>query len=206
MINENNLYVRICEFGNEFPKGFTYEQIKTGLQISEDDWESKIIKDYMLNALRSGRLDVTVYGGGKADRVVSPSLDSMFFVIEKVENENEVDGHTFILKYDSFFNYVDYLELKAAFASSETAKKQARSALRVSSFLAVASIVISTFSIIVQIKGDINIDKIQFRSILEHIDSTKLKTLEYSVDNKQFEILLEHIDSIGKANNKQQSK
>jgi hypothetical protein len=51
MINENNLYIRICKFGNEFPKGFTYEQIKTGLQIDEDDWESKIIKDYMLNAL-----------------------------------------------------------------------------------------------------------------------------------------------------------
>jgi len=205
MINENNLYVRICKFGNEFPKGFTYEQIKTGLQIIEDDWESKIIRDYMLNALRSGRLDISV-SGGKADAVVNPSLDSMFFVIEKVENENEVKGHTFILKYDSFFNYVDYLELKAAFASSETAKKQASSALIVSASLALASIVISIFSICLQIKGDINIDKNQLKSILEHIDSTKLKTLEYSVENKQIEILLKHIDSIRKSNNKQKSK
>jgi len=205
MINKNNLYIRICKFGNEFPKGFTYEQIKTGLQIDEDDWESKIIKDYMLNALRSGRLD-TIITGVKSNSVVNPSLESMFFVIEKVKNENEVDGHTFILKYDSFFNYVDYLELKAAFASSETAKKQASSALCVSASLALASIIISILSICVQIKGDINIDKYQLKSILEHIDSTKLKTLEYSVENKQFEILLKHIDSMRNSNNKQKSK
>jgi hypothetical protein len=205
MINENNLYVRICKFGNEFPKGFTYEQIKTGLEIGEDDWESKIIKDYMLNALRSGQLDTLITVGG-CDYVVNPSLDSMFFAIARVKNESDVNGHTFILKYDSFFNYVDYLELKAAFASSETAKKQARYALIVSASLALASIVISIFSICVQIKGDINIDKNQLKSILEHIDSTKLKTLEYSVENKQFEILLKHIDSIRKSNNKQRSK
>ncbi len=205
MINENNLYVRICKFGNDFPEGFTYEQIKTGLQIDEDDWESKIIKDYMLSALRSGRIDVII-NGGRSNNVVNPSLDSMFFVIEKVKNENEINGHIFILKYDSFFNYIDYLELKAAFASSETAKKQARSALIVSASLALASIVISIYSIFVQNKGEINIEKNQLKSILEHIDSTKFKTLEYSVENKQFEIILKHIDSIGKSNNKQKSK
>jgi hypothetical protein len=205
MINENNLYIRICKFGNEFPKGFTYEQIKTGLQIVEDDWESKIIKDYMLNALRSGRLD-SIITGSNHKGVVNPSLESMFFVIAKKENETDVNGHTFILKYDSFFNYVDYLELKAAFASSETAKKQSHFALFISSILALASIVISIYSIYVQKKGDISIDKNQLKSILEHIDSTKLKTLEYSVENKQFEILLKHIDSIRKSNNKQKSK
>jgi hypothetical protein len=205
MINENDLYIRICKFGNDFPKGFTYEQIKTGLQIDEDDWESKIIKDYMLNALRSGRLD-SIITGVKSNSVVNPSLESMFFVIAKKENETDVNGHTFILKYDSFFNYVDYLELKASFASSETAKKQSRNALLVSSFLAVASIVISIISICVQKNGDININKNQLKSILEHIDSTKLKTLEYSVENKQFEILLKHIDSISKSNNIHKSK
>jgi hypothetical protein len=159
----------------------------------------------MLNALRSGRLDFIV-NGSRSNSVVNPSLESMFFVIAKKENETDVNGHTFILKYDSFFNYVDFLELKAAFASSETAKKQSRYALFVSSFLALASIVISIYSICVQNKGDIEIDKNQLKSILEHIDSTKLKTLEYSVENKQFEILLKHIDSMRKSNNKQTSK
>jgi hypothetical protein len=173
MINENNLYVRICEFGNKFPEGFTYQAIQKGLNITEDDWESKIIKDYMLNALRSGRLDYSIKPGSGSHDFVNPSLDSMFFVIARVKNESDVNEHTFILKYDSFFNYVDYLELKAAFESAEEAKKQANNALVVSSILALASIFISIYSIYFQINGSIKIDKDQLENILEHIDSIK---------------------------------
>ena len=197
MINENNLYIRISEFGNRYPLGFTFEEITKDLQVNEDSWEAKIISDYMHNALRSGRLDRVM---PRNVDVVNPSFDTMFFVILKAGNEDNVNGHKYILKYDSFFNYIDYLELKEAYASSKSAKKGAKNALLISASLAIASIVVSIVSIVIQVKGDVNINTKQLKNLVTHIDSTKIIPSDTSASNKQFKILLQHIDSIRKPN------
>lgn len=173
MVNGDNLYIRISEFGNQNPKGFTYEQIKAGLQLNDSDWEAKVIVSYMKNALRSGREDIAIGIGAALQTNINPNLDSMFLVIQRGQNENNVNEHVYIMKYDSFFNYIDYLELKEAYASSISARKQAQAALIISAILAGASILISLIALYFQINGEIHLEDNQIKELIQQIHSLK---------------------------------
>lgn len=162
--NKKTLYIAISEYGYNHPEGFTYAEIKEGLELSNGGWEDKILIKHMTNALESG--DKNYYpepNSFNEELVVTPAIDSMFFVINKESlkgNSYDLsDGHKFILKYDAYFNYIDYLEYKEAIRSSKIALR-----------IAIISIIITLVSILFQIFGSISLDENQFENIIKTIE------------------------------------
>ncbi len=96
-----------------------------------------------------------------------PVMDSMFLVIEKNRDLERIENHKFILKYDAYFNYIDYLELQAAKKSSIEANKNAKYALWAVVFTTLVSIILTIF----QIKAPVEIDHQQLNEIITSIQS-----------------------------------
>ncbi len=146
-LNENNFYIQVLEFGEKYPEWFTYNELKEYLQIRDNDYKDKIIKSYLFNALTSGAVNESIWvwngHGYITDTVVTPVMDSMFFVIEKSTDVTNLENHKFILKYDAYFNYIDYRELKEALKSSKDAK-----------IIAIISIIIAIITWLFQISKD----------------------------------------------------
>lgn len=123
--DKNNLYIRIAEFCTNYPAGFTQDELKNSLLLNE--WETRVVDENFRNALMNGQ-----YAGQQIG--MPTSLDTMFFVVERGENAK------FIMKYEAYFNYVDYLEFQEALRSSRTAMRLSWVAIILSSVLAIISI------------------------------------------------------------------
>ena len=108
--DKDNLYIRISEFGRKHPEGFSASELKGALELNE--WEIRIVDEYIRNAIMNGQ-----YLGKEMG--MQSTLDTMFFVIVRG------DDAKFIIKYDAYFNYIDFLEFKEALKSSNTAKNLA---------------------------------------------------------------------------------
>ena len=146
-IKENNLYLRILKFWEEHTEWFTYKQIKERLKLQ--DWENQIIEEYLINALKNSKYYDTIYWGNYKD--------SVFFMIEceipqfsSHSLEHDIDRAKFIIKYDAYFNYIDYLELQKAIENSKEANNHAKNAKR----LALISIWIAIITWAFQISKD----------------------------------------------------
>jgi hypothetical protein len=138
-IKENNLYLRILKFWEAHPEWFTYKQIESVL--SPKDWEDRIIQEYLLNAVKNSKFFDSIYWGNYKDTV--------FFMLERQDDiRNRADPieylskSTFIIKYDAFFNYIDYLELQKAIENSKQASIQAKIAIYVAVGLWVIQIIV----------------------------------------------------------------
>ena len=136
-INKDNLYIKIAEFGKNNSRGFKKSQLIKALKLSAGDWEIRIIDEYINNAVSNNTL--AIYGGGSRGTI--SGLDTMFFAIER--------GHdpTLIIKYDAFFNYVNYLEYEYALESSKEASKLARWSIWISVGLGTLSFVFELYQL-----------------------------------------------------------
>lgn len=168
---DSSLYIKISKFALNHPAGFSYTELKEGVGVIDDSWEDKIIKSYIDNALKSGETNDLLgpYNGHSYNiqTIVTPALDSIFFVIEKRDNLN---GSRFILKYDAYFNYVDYLEYREALEASKSAKRYAIWSIGISVVLALVSIGLAIASILIQIYGSTTLDNNQFHQIIKQIE------------------------------------
>lgn len=126
-INENNLYLRILKFWEAHPKGFTYYEIKAWLSLEE--WEDNFIQQNLINSLESWR--ISSYG-------INPNLETIFVPLVK----GNMTESKFILKYDAYFNYIDYLELQKAIENSKEASSQARLAIYIAVWLWLIQIIV----------------------------------------------------------------
>lgn len=139
-----SLYIKVAEFGVTHPDGFSQAELEDKLDLNE--WEVKVVGEYFRNALMNG-----LYLGSEQRTLTA--LDTIFLVVERG------DSAKFILKFDAYFNYIDYLEYGEALNSSKTARKLAFIALAVSSLLALASILI-------QLYGSVRMDQSQLDYIM----------------------------------------
>ncbi len=143
-ISDNYIYLKIAKFCFNQSNGFTYKNLKIGLEIVDGSWEDNIIKIYLENALKSGRKDQIASSNGagslKIDTIITPDLNSIFLLVNDNGNQTILDNQVFILKFDSYFNYLDYLEFKEAVKSAKSAKIYAIIAIIVSALLSLASI------------------------------------------------------------------
>lgn len=162
---DSSLYIKISKFALNHPDGFSYPELKEGISVIDGSWEDKIIKSYIYNALKSGETNNLLgpYTGHSynIETIVTPALDSIFFIIEKRDHLNEC---RFILKYDAYFNYVDYLEYREALKASESAKHVAYWSIGI-------SVVLSLVSVFVQIFGSVTLDNNQFDKIITQIET-----------------------------------
>jgi hypothetical protein len=129
---KNDLYIKISNFGYAHPEGFGYEAIIKELKLNKGGWEDVMIRGYMDNAIRSGETENFPHPNGNSTYSINPSLDSMFFLIERGQSR-DLNSHKFILKYDAYFNYIDYLELQAVKEQSEKSEKHAICAIWIAS-------------------------------------------------------------------------
>lgn len=164
-LNNLNLYIKILEFGHARIEGFTYNEIIESLQIIQDSWEDKIIKSYIFNALHSGEIIDFISPNSGHNSAIRPTMDSIFIVIEKGKDIEKNENHKLVLKYDAYFNYIDYLELQAAKQSSVEANKNAKYALWAVAFTTLVSIILT----IIQILAPVEIDNHQFNEIITSI-------------------------------------
>jgi len=142
---KENIYIRVIKFGIEHPEGFNYKKIINDKQLKLNDWEEKIVDEYLNKACKNEQR----YASG------FPNFETPFLVVEKI-GEYKDDRTKFIINLDSQFKYIDYLELKEA---RETAIKAHR--------IAMSAIIISVISITAMlfIVQTVKIDQQQYNEI-----------------------------------------
>ena len=131
-LKDNNLYLRILKFWEKNQKWFAYPELQQELQL--EDWEDDIIKVYLYNAVLNNRernegLHETMFIKININSQRWVKWTSPVIIIDPSEtekiNESLANNH-FIIKYDAYFNYVDYLELKKAIENSNEANTHAK--------------------------------------------------------------------------------
>ncbi len=207
---ENNIYIKILEYGQEHMAGFTYEEIKTALTIKNDSWEDKLIKGYMHNAVKSGgkenkeiHLDGSRTYRTQNEWESMPQLDSIFWVIDKSdEYSKDIYLWKYTLRYDAYSNYIDYLELQFARKNAEAANRNAEESkvlanksieltnisIKISIVAIVISAILAGASIWIQLKNSVKIDDKQLDKITSIGDTVASKYIKQeSTNNKKQE-------------------
>lgn len=171
-MNQDNIFIRISKFGDEHSEWFTESEILNNNVVVRSERERKIIKIHLQNALDSGQ-EKNYIGGWEFNSdittIITPIKESMFFVVERKKWNDWVsvqsDQNKFILSQSATFNYIDYLELQIVKAQSSSATRQAAISIRIASIALIVSIIFS----VMQILTPTQLDKTQFRSIMQQL-------------------------------------
>lgn len=128
---EDSIFLRVIDYGLEYPDGFTFEQVMEGLKL--EGWEQKIIEEYFYNA----------YSNDNSKRGVNPggSMETPFFLIKRGGGNYQDDTYRYIVSYDANFKFIDYHELKFARENAKEARSLATIAIAVSVGAAITSII-----------------------------------------------------------------
>jgi hypothetical protein len=151
-IKEENLYLRVLKFWETYPKGFSYNLLKRVVRPNE--WENDIIKRYLYNAVLNNNswnkvLHETIFIEARINSSIPNPLGDSFISmpLETLSEEqiinNAIWENEFILKYDAYFNYIDYLELQKAIENSKEASSQAKLAMYIAISLWIIQIYIT---------------------------------------------------------------
>ncbi len=166
---QKDLYVKILEFGDKNPEGFSYNQLLNKCNI--EDSEIDIVDKYFYNAYHNPM---------KSAKGDSP-LETPFFLLNapaRVEEEHKDKGIKYILTMEAKFKYIDYLELTEAM-------KNAKIATRIAIASILITLVVSIFTIFfnkVEIKKPIvilNNNEESVKSINQKLDTLILQTRTY---------------------------
>ena len=149
--DDENLYIRVMEFGRKHPKGFEKTTLLTDAELNCDESEKDILQKHFDFADRNGNF---------VNRDVPfPFSNSLFL---------QISSSRYNLSYDAYFSYLDYLELKEARTAATSAKWIAWISIILSAMLAIASILIQWF-------GSVSLDRSQLNRIEKAIQSTSVQ-------------------------------
>ena len=134
----NNTYIKIFEFGEKNLKGFNYKKINDEIENLED-WEKEIIKENIDNAYYN-RNYIGAPGYSKKES---------FFYCIKFSGAKSYDDerNKFMLNSESYFNYLDYLELKEARLTAKQALITSIIAIGIAIITFISSIIFSIIKI-----------------------------------------------------------
>lgn len=149
---ENSIYLRVIDYGLEFPEGFTYDQIIDGLKL--EGWERKIINEYLETAYKNYNTS-GVKGNAETPFLLAQIGPSISFMHP---------AHEYIVSYDASFKFIDYHELRFARENA----REARS-------LSIKAVIISVIAVLVSVIIPILIA--QFMAQTVKIDESSLKFL-----------------------------
>lgn len=130
---EKSIFLKIIEYGLNFPKGFKYLDIVNGLNL--ESWETKIVNKYLEGAHLNARNSRISHQAGQ--------VETPFVLIENGNSESFMDpSHTYLVSFDANFKYIDYQELKFARETSKEARKYSMVAITISILAFIASIIV----------------------------------------------------------------
>jgi hypothetical protein len=147
-IQEDNLYLKVLEFWVYHPKWFTYTELSTKVDLQ--NWEDTVIKRYLYNAVLNNHennkvLHETIFLKINIDTIKGFLWITQVTILDTSEesriSETILSSH-FILKYDAYFNYIDYLELQKAIKNSKEASSHARLAMYIAVGLWIIQIIV----------------------------------------------------------------
>ena len=135
---EKNIYIKIFEFGNKNLDGFDYDKIIQDI-VGLKDWEKLIIEENIRNAW---------YNKNYLGTSGFNSKESFFYCMNHGGgNYGLASGNKYIINSESFFNYLDYIELKEARKNSKDAQKNATIAI----WIAIATFLVSSILSVIEI-------------------------------------------------------
>jgi hypothetical protein len=122
--------------------------------VRPNEWENDIIKRYLYNAVLNNNswnkvLHETIFIEARINSSIPNPLGDSFISmpLETLSEEqiinNAIWENEFILKYDAYFNYIDYLELQKAIENSKEASSQAKLAMYIAISLWIIQIYIT---------------------------------------------------------------
>lgn len=158
-----NLYIRLLEFGDRHFNGFSYKEIIEDKELDLNEWEKGVVDAYLKNSSDSANQNIVKQ---------SPIKSDIFVLIEKgheIFNQKE-DSKKYIINYEAYFNYIDYLELVEARKTAEDANNHAIWSIRVAIGTLVISIIFSALSVFYQRKqlnNPIEIKQEQFKQLIK---------------------------------------
>lgn len=163
-----NLYIKILEFGENNPDGFTYNDLVNNKILSFSEPEKKIIDKHFRIAFKNAEKE-------RSNLPEFTNNTETIFMLIGWTGGNYNENNNYTIGYDAYFNYVDYLELQEARKNAETAKRDAK----ISIYIAVWALVVSIIFSIIQIIKPVEIDQRQINDVLEKIkyDSLSPKDL-----------------------------
>ncbi len=166
---EKDLYIRILQFGDKNPEGFSYTQLIKECNIR--DKEIDIVDKYFSHAYHNP------FKGAKGD----PPLETPFFLLyapANLEGKYKDEKIKYILTIEAKFKYIDYLELTEAM-------KNAKIATRIAIASILITLAVSIFTIFfnkVEIKKPIEIinnNEESIKSINQKLDTLIMQTRTY---------------------------
>lgn len=92
---EDSIHLRAVRYGYKRPNGFLYKDIAEHYRRRKEEWE--VVRKFLMDAWRNHTEGV--------------NLNTPYSLLEKKAN---IDDCPFILSYEAYFNYLDYLELVEA--------------------------------------------------------------------------------------------
>lgn len=158
-----NLYIKILEFGEERFDGFSYKDLINDKSLNLDEKEKLIIDKHFEIAFKN-REKVMM---GFSD---ATNNTETIFMLSQWKGGRYNEESKYILGYNAYFNYIDYLELQEARSNAETAKRDAR----ISIYIATITLLVSIAFSFAQIVKPVKIDQKQINDVLEKIKYNSL--------------------------------
>jgi hypothetical protein len=146
-----NFYIKLLRYGYKNPQGFSYKEIIEDNPLKLNNEEKEIIKIYLQVAYNNN------YRG--------LNNETPFKVFKESSDTRQC---TYIISYEAFFNYIDYLELKIAKKMSKEAYISSRKAIIITGIglaISVLSFFASIYFSIKQINTPIKINESQFEML-----------------------------------------
>lgn len=135
---EDSIHLRAVKYGYEHPNGFSYKSIAHHYSKRLAEWE--VVKEF-LHVARNNK---------------DAGLNHITPFVLLQRNGSAIDDSVFVLSYEAFFNYLDYLELQQARKSAKDANFYARIAIGIATLAFVMSALFSIWQINHPIKIDEN--------------------------------------------------
>ena len=186
---EQNLFIQICKFGLKKLNGFKVDELFSELNIDEGTWQFDTVKLHCQFAIQTGNVTHLAnqqYG-------VTPNLDSIFQIIAEVGmlsnfKNGDINSHTYILKANFVFDYLDFLEFKEVSKNAQDSMQKATTAM----WISVVSFLVSAIISVGACNKSSNYSETQINLANKQIEFSKDPI---TIDTKQINQFLIAIDS-----------
>jgi hypothetical protein len=180
-MKKHNFYIKILEYGKDHLEGFNYSEIKEGLK---EKLERELQKEEIVI------LEKYLRRANENERGIDNIFRETMFISLRDDRFSEFNQNNvkYIINFEAFSKYIDYIELKEARKYSRESLKYAEKSLRkaeeslkyagkslkiskiiiwisIGSFI--ISAIVSIYFSAIQIKTPIEINKEQFNQMLE---------------------------------------
>ncbi|MFA6285158.1 MAG: hypothetical protein WC643_01350 [Parcubacteria group bacterium] len=126
---EDSIHLRAVKYGYLHPNGFSYKGIAHHYSKRSAEWE--VVKEF-LHVARNNK---------------DAGLNHITPFVLLQRNGSAIDDSIFVLSYEAFFNYLDYLELQQARKSAKDANFYARIAIGIAALAFIMSALLSLWQI-----------------------------------------------------------